>query len=88
MNLPIDIIPNTLPQRFKWCRSVTTPIGEKSIECEGSMPASSEVAISLLISLAKQQEVEILALKKQVEELKKPVNHPQGQKITPQKGKV
>lgn len=64
MNLPIDVIPNTRPLKFKWRQVITSAVGNKTVEYEGEMPASVERAIESLIMIAKQLALENEELKK------------------------
>ena len=66
MNLPIDVIPNTNPPRFRWRQRVTLPVPHTTV-CEGQLPHAVEEAVLTLIILAKQQAREIETLKKRVE---------------------
>ena len=52
MRLPIEAIPNSRPQRFRWKQTVSTPDGPRAVEYEGTMPATVEVALKELITLA------------------------------------
>ena len=52
MKLPIEVIPNSRPQRFRWKQTVSTPSGPRAIEYEGTMPATVEAALKELITLA------------------------------------
>ena len=58
MNLPIDIIPNTIPPKFRWRQVISTPIGKKTVEHEGQLPPSVEGAIVALIGITKQLAIE------------------------------
>lgn len=52
--LPIDVIPGTIPLSFQWKQRVTTfADGSQTIDHEGSLPASVELAVVELITLAK-----------------------------------
>ena len=62
--LPIDIIPNTSPPRFRWRYSISTLDGMRTIECDGILSSTLEVALVELITLVKQQDQEICGLQK------------------------
>ena len=68
MNLPIDVVPDTRPPRFRWRQTVGTPVGPHVADCEGSLPPSVEGAVADLITLAKQQAQEIMGLRRTSEE--------------------
>lgn len=53
MRLPIDLIPNTSPPRFRWRQVVNTPLGRQSVEQEGAVSASIEVALQELIVMTR-----------------------------------
>lgn len=55
MNLPIDIIENSNPPRFRWRQLVSTPSGYQTVEHEGGLPPSVEAAVTMLITMVKQQ---------------------------------
>lgn len=67
VTLPIDLIPNTSPPQFKWRQTVGTPIGDRTVDHEGTLPPSVEGAVLALIVLAKQQEQEIVGLRRRNE---------------------
>lgn len=69
MDLPIDLIPNTHPPRFRWKHTVVTPIGQKTVECTGIMLPGVEESLITLITMAKKQAGEIAVLKQQIEGL-------------------
>ena len=69
MNLPIDLIPNTTPPRFRWRQVIDTPIGKKTIEHEGLLPPSVESAVAALVGITKQQVIEIENQSKQLDVL-------------------
>lgn len=62
MNLPIDLIPNTSPPRFRWRQVINTPVGKKTVEHEGLLLPSVEGAVEALVMIAKQLEKEVFAL--------------------------
>ena len=66
MNLPIDVIPNSRPQKFRWRQVIDTPIGKKVIDHEGEVIPSVETALMDLIGITKQLELENARLKEQV----------------------
>lgn len=53
MILPIDVVPNTRPPRFRWRQRVKTLAGDKVVENEGALPAWVEGAVAELVALAK-----------------------------------
>jgi hypothetical protein len=63
MNLPIDIIPNTAPPKFHWRQTVNTPVGARTVEYDGELPATVEQAVVDLIGIAKQLAAENEALR-------------------------
>ena len=55
MNLPIDLIREATPPRFRWRQVVTNPAGgSQVVEHEGMLPPNIEGAVAALIGLAKQ----------------------------------
>ena len=62
MNLPIDVIPNTVPPRFKWRQIIDTPVGKRTQEHEGVLPPSMEQAVLALVNIAKQLSKEVESL--------------------------
>lgn len=67
--LPIDIVPNTHPPKFRWKQAASTPLGPRIVDCEGELPASVESAVAELITLAKSQAQEIVGLRRTVENI-------------------
>lgn len=65
--LPIDVVPGTNPPIFRWNQLIDRQI----IHHEGALPASVEVAVSRLISIAKQLLMDNAALHGQVDGLSK-----------------
>lgn len=59
MDLPIDVVPNTNPPRFRWRQLVSSPIGMHNAQHEGVLQPSVEQAVLSLIILARQQAAEI-----------------------------
>ena len=54
MNLPIDVISNTAPPRFRWRQRVGTPAGMVVQNNEGMLPPSVEEAVLKLIEFTKE----------------------------------
>ena len=71
MNLPIELISNSSPPRFRWRQTLQTPIGTRTVDHEGTLPPTVETAVEFLIALAKQQAQEIIGLQKRVETAEK-----------------
>lgn len=67
MDLQIDVVPGSNPPKFRWRQVVEFQGQRRYIQHEGNLPPSVEVAVVSLINLAKQQDGEIKALRKQVE---------------------
>lgn len=66
--LPVDVIPLTRPVKFRWRQTVSGMDGiARTIEHEGSVLLTIEEPLVELINLVKQQQQEILGLRKQVE---------------------
>lgn len=63
MDLPIDLVPNTSPPRFRWKRTVSTLNGTSTVQCEGTVPPQLECALADLIALVKGQAKEIEKLR-------------------------
>jgi len=70
MNLPIDVIPDTSPPRFRWRQTVSTPLGDRVVDHEGELPSTVEEAVIILIAITKQQAQEIIGLRRIVEDPK------------------
>lgn len=64
--LPIDIIPNTRPQRFKWHTRGDILTGARAQDFEATLPAYIEKQVMELIALVKRQQEEIETLKSQL----------------------
>lgn len=64
MNLPIEVIPNTVPRQFRWRQMVDTPFGPRVQVCEGMIGASTESALVELITLARSLDEKAQALLK------------------------
>lgn len=64
MKLPIEIIPGTIPPKFRYSQTITTPHGNvQSVEYVGCVSTSMEAALYDLIRIAKQLETENKTLK-------------------------
>lgn len=68
-SLPIELVPGNTPPRFRWQHTTSTPVGERTVECEGLAPTSMERALVDLISLCERQAQEIAGLHRQVNSL-------------------
>ena len=55
MTIPIDLISNSRPPRFRWRQTVTSPAGDRVITHEGTLPAAVEDAVAALIIIARRQ---------------------------------
>lgn len=69
MTLPINLIPNTQPPRFRWKQVVSTPSGNHTVDHEGTLPAPVESAVMDLIRVARRQELEIEKLQNTIREM-------------------
>lgn len=67
--LPIDYIAGSSPPRFKWFQTVATPIGDRLVANEGTLPASVEVAVIALINTAKHLRLDNAELRGMVDGL-------------------
>lgn len=56
MKLPIDVIPNTNPPRFKWWQVFDATGTPRSVVCEGVVHPAIEKALLELIELVKTQD--------------------------------
>jgi hypothetical protein len=56
MELPIDLIPDTNPPRFRWWQTSRNPANGEGVlqKCEGLLPPAIESAVAELIGVAKQ----------------------------------
>lgn len=63
MALPIEVVQNSYPVRFRWRQWLTSPIGETMQECEGTLPLGATQALVELIAITNRQEKEIAELK-------------------------
>ena len=52
--LPIDLVPDTNPPRFRWRQMVDTLAGYRVIEQEGMLPPSIDRSVEELVKMAKQ----------------------------------
>ena len=59
MKLPIEIIPNTNPPRFKWEQVFDATGNPRIVQCEGVFPASMESAVAALIGYAKARDAQL-----------------------------
>lgn len=66
MNLPIDVIPNSNPPRFRWTQLMDTAVGRRLVDLEGTLPPNVEGAVVALIRMARTQAEEIEQLRGQV----------------------
>lgn len=80
MKLPIEIVPNSKPQKFRWKQTIKAPGGNRIINHEGVLPVSVEQTIVQLIESCKLQisanrvlKCEVEKLKLEIEQLKKQV---------------
>lgn len=81
MNLPIEMVPDSNPPRFRWRRVVDTPLGSKVITCEGSLPASVEGPVATVIGIVQQLHYENNRLKAELNALRATLQHtPAGKK--------
>lgn len=62
MNLPIDLIPDTSPPKFRWRQVVKTIGSIQVIEHEGHLTPSVEDAVVSLIHMLKTRETECMVL--------------------------
>lgn len=56
MKLPIRLIPNTDPPRFKWTQQIETIAGLQEVEEEGTVPLALESALIELIQFTERQD--------------------------------
>ena len=68
-NLPIDVVPNTTPPKFRWRQVVDTIVGKKTVDHEGVLPPSVERVVFELVGIARQLVTENDLLKKKVDDL-------------------
>lgn len=64
MTLPIELVPNSRPPRFRWKQTISTPVGDRTIDHEGTLSPTVEDALVKLIALAHQQAQEIIGLRR------------------------
>lgn len=69
MELPIDVIPNTVPPKFRWKSVVDTPNGKQVVSQEGVLPAAVERSVERLIGIVKQVLMDNATLQGQVKGL-------------------
>ncbi len=74
MKLPIQIVPNTDPPKFKCKQTVESLIGLTEIDHVGVVPVWLEKALIDLIALTTKQDKEIEALKKKLEDMQPPLS--------------
>lgn len=67
VKLPIELIPNSRPPRFRWTQLVGTPVGPKLVHHEGSVPPELEIALVALYQRAIDQDQEIVGLRHKVQ---------------------
>lgn len=79
MKLPIELVHNSKPQKFRWKQS----IAGRTIIHEGVVPVALEQALIELIILATNKQNYCLKLIKEIEELKKQLTKelPQSKKV-------
>lgn len=71
MELPIDVVPGSIPPRFKWKQTVDTVNGKRTVDSEGGLPPSVEQAVLDLIALAKGSIEVAKQLQREKEELQR-----------------
>lgn len=64
--LPIELIPNSQPPRFRWRVRVDVN-GPRSMEMEGPLPSGVDAAVIELLAVVKQLQVENADLRKKLE---------------------
>lgn len=64
MKLPIDVVPNSRPLRFKWRQTVHNLSGTSVVELEGHLPPTVEQAVKELIEQFKEKCGEVQELTK------------------------
>lgn len=52
MDLPIEIVPNSRPIKFRWKEVIDSPDGRRVVNLEGTVPPGMAIAIERLISIA------------------------------------
>lgn len=69
--LPIDLIPSALPgpPRFRWQQVVSTPVGDRVVDNEGTLPPTVEVAVTRLIFATKQLRTDNIEMRRLIDEL-------------------
>lgn len=66
MELPITVVPGTNPPIFRWTQTTATPIGQRKVEHEGSLPATIETELVHLIGITKQLMFDNAALRGEI----------------------
>lgn len=70
VKLPIEVIPNTVPPKFRWRQIVEGFNGERHVQiCEGALPAGVDIAVQTIIGVANQLLSERAGLLARVAEL-------------------
>lgn len=54
MAIPIDVVPDTNPPKFRWRQVVDSIAGIRVVDHEGTLPPTVEVAVVGLIDMAKE----------------------------------
>lgn len=67
--LPIEMVPNSHPPRFRWKYVVDTPGGKRVVDQESAVQPSMEVVLQRLISIAKTALMDNAGLHAQVNKL-------------------
>lgn len=70
--LPIEVIPNSNPPRFRWKRRVSTPNGVVEQVHEGTLPLGVDHAVSHLIAEVKRLQDRVVELGLKLVEAKNP----------------
>lgn len=93
MKLPIDLIPNSHPPRFRWVQVVRTLGISTAVTHTGTLPTNVEDAVAKLVMMCKSQQEEIEVLRKKLESMSKPIPvqvptiHTTTQSVNKNKGK-
>ncbi len=83
MQLPIDIVPNTSPPIFRWGQVVDTIGGKQVVYHQEALSPTVEVALTRLITVAKQLAMDNATLQGQVAALTPTPTKPQPQPTKP-----
>jgi hypothetical protein len=67
IRLPIDVVPNTDPPRFRWRQLVGGFSGPQSLDHEGALPLTVEQAVLKLVQMNKRLLRENTSLSKQLD---------------------